>query len=117
MRLRRTITWRTRVDATAECRKAHPHAFCGKNVELAKIPDAQRYGLALGSSWCKLHGEEFCNLILSGATTRSDIPLVERQKRDALKQGLTMQSAFAERRAERETRYAELYKMREGARR
>ncbi|WP_136709317.1 hypothetical protein [Agromyces sp. H66] len=97
--------------------KSSPPSFLWHNVELQKIPDAQRYGLALGSSWCQRHGEEFCNLILSGASRRTDIPIEARQKRESLKHGLNMDSAFAERRVEREARFAELREMRKAAQR
>lgn len=43
------------------------------NVEIDKIPGDDRFGQVLGSTWCRTHGERFCNAILDGETRRIGI--------------------------------------------
>ncbi|WP_314147068.1 hypothetical protein [uncultured Leifsonia sp.] len=83
--------------------------------EIDKIPDGQKYGLELGSTWCAHHGEEFCNLILSGATDRYDIPSSARAAREALSHGTELQAAAEERRSDRTRRFEELAEFRKAA--
>ncbi|RNE62188.1 hypothetical protein [Cryobacterium tepidiphilum] len=96
--------------------KEAPPALLWNPIRLDKIPDAQKFGLSLESNWCDLHGELFCNQILSGATRRTDIPLEARNARDSLTEGTDFQAAVAERRVEREQRFTELVGLRERAR-
>lgn len=40
---------------------------------LENIPDDEQFGQSLRSGWCEIHGEEFCNAILSGETKRAGV--------------------------------------------
>lgn len=42
--------------------------------EVETLPDAQSDCMVLTSSWCKNHGDEFCQAILDGEKGRDDVP-------------------------------------------
>lgn len=46
-----------------------------KDVEIERLPDddPDARGRMLGSAWCAVHGQEYCNLVLSGETTRPEV--------------------------------------------
>jgi class 3 adenylate cyclase len=46
-----------------------------KEGEIEKLPEDEpdRFGRTLTSQWCTTHGEEFCNAILDGKTTRPEL--------------------------------------------
>lgn len=46
-----------------------------KDFEIDKLPvdDPERQGRRLVSSWCAVHGEEYCNAILDGKKNRPDV--------------------------------------------
>lgn len=69
--------------------------------EIDKIPDDERFGQLLKSSWCKHHGEEFINAILNGDKTRTDIPVAERSARNLLGSGSKELMEATKKRAER----------------
>jgi class 3 adenylate cyclase len=52
-----------------------------ENIEIDKIPTDEKYGQILASTWCAIHGEEFCNAVLSGASDRSDVNQAARAAR------------------------------------
>ena len=54
---------------------------------LDKIPDGERHGQALKSEWCAIHGEEFCNQVLAGQTSRDDVGVAARSQRNLLASG------------------------------
>jgi class 3 adenylate cyclase len=54
------------------------------NIELEKIPTSEKFGQSLGTTWCDVHGDEFCSAILAGETRREGIPQDERSKRTNL---------------------------------
>ncbi len=58
---------------------------------LEKIPDEERFGQALRSGWCTYHGEDFCNAVLRGETSRADVPLGVRDKRTAMALGSSVE--------------------------
>jgi hypothetical protein len=86
-----------------------------KPAEIDKIPDEQKYGLTLGSAWCVRHGEDFCNKILDGATTRYDIPSDARTSRDQLSRGTERKAASEARRLDFAKRADELHYFRKSA--
>ena len=46
-----------------------------KDFEIDKlsVDDPERQGRRLVSSWCAVHGEEYCNAILDGKKNRHDV--------------------------------------------
>lgn len=55
-----------------------------RNMAIEKLPegDKEASGMILASSWCSLHGEEYCQAILKGEKKRKDVEL--RKMKDAI---------------------------------
>jgi hypothetical protein len=71
--------------------------------ELDKIPDDEKYGQALKTKWCPVHGDEFCNAVLSGDIQREDVPESERSRRNLLAAGdIVLSKAQQDRKRERD---------------
>lgn len=51
----------------------HPPSSLWTEIELEKIPNEERFGQKLSSIWCETHGNEYCQAILDGKTSRSDL--------------------------------------------
>lgn len=51
-----------------------PSVGIWKDFEIEKLPadDPERHGRRLVSSWCAVHGEEYCNAILDGTKNRAE---------------------------------------------
>lgn len=69
-----------------------PSASIWKHMEIEKLPedDSERQGRLLLSSWCDIHGEEYCNAILDGRTNRAEdgklrVDMGHRQWKNALR--------------------------------
>lgn len=65
---------------------------------LDKIPDDDRYGQALRSGWCSIHGEEFCTAILAGETKRSGVTESALHSRNLLASGSVEKNEAGKRR-------------------
>ncbi|NWL10376.1 hypothetical protein DM793_03540 [Paenarthrobacter nitroguajacolicus] len=73
---------------------------------LEKIPDDEQFGQSLKSSWCEIHGEEFCNAILAGETKRAGVTEKALHGRNLLASGSieTNEASKRRRRAREELR-------------
>ncbi|WP_161494112.1 adenylate/guanylate cyclase domain-containing protein [Microcella alkaliphila] len=71
-----------------------------KSIELEKIPDGQRHGTYVGSTWCSTHGQDFCTEIMAGKTARGGIPHREMSKRNLLDEGTVLLKDASRQRAE-----------------
>lgn len=60
---------------TCGCPNGEPSHSIWADVEITQLPedDQDRYGRKLTSMWCLEHGADFCEAILSGERTRSDV--------------------------------------------
>ncbi|MGO4587993.1 hypothetical protein [Paenarthrobacter sp. 2TAF44] len=65
---------------------------------LEKIPDDEQFGQALKSSWCKIHGEDFCNAVLAGETGRAGVGENALHGRNLLASGSVERTAASKRR-------------------
>ena len=75
-------------------------------VELEKIPDGQRHGNYVSSTWCSRHGQDFCAEIMTGKTTRGGIPQSEMSKRNLLDEGsVLLKEAYRQRAEEKLASY------------
>lgn len=54
-------------------------SFLWKSITLDKIPDDEKYGMSVSPYWCQIHGQEFCNSVLSGETHRDNISVDARR--------------------------------------
>lgn len=56
------------------CREGGP-APLWENVEIEKIPesDYDRQGRKLRSTWCEVHGNDYCNAVMDGKKNREDV--------------------------------------------
>jgi len=78
-------------------------------IILDKIPDGQKFGQSLATYWCSLHGEEFCNAVLDGKTTRDSVSVQQRSARLSSSIGTAeLFEASKARRSERDLLKAEL---------
>ena len=75
-----------------------------ERVELAKIPDDERFGQSLGAGWCDRHGEDFLNAILAGEKRRTEVHQRQRSERNLLASGSTELIAALKSRGEQRTR-------------
>jgi class 3 adenylate cyclase len=93
------------------CGCATPTALWN-TVVLEKIPDDEQHGHALKSAWCSIHGEEYCEAVLSGKTRRDDITVSQREELNRSAEGTSeTHNAVVGRAKERErvrTVFAEL---------
>ena len=66
------------------CGSSGPSDSLWKDGEIKNLPDddPDRLGRVLTSSWCVIHGEEFCNAILSGKTSRTGVGAAIRHLRN-----------------------------------
>lgn len=76
-----------------------PTSLLWEDYLLEKIPDDEKWGKALKSTWCAVHGEEFCNSILGGEKRRDDVDDDLRHKRNQLSYGTVEKSEAYKRRA------------------
>jgi class 3 adenylate cyclase len=65
---------------------------------LDKIPDDERFGQALKSGWCTIHGEEFCTAILAGETKRAGLLEKALHSRNLLASGSVEKNEASKRR-------------------
>ena len=65
---------------------------------LENIPDDERFGQALKSGWCAIHGEEFCNAILVGETKRAGVTEKALHSRNLLASGSVERNEATKRR-------------------
>ena len=63
------------------------------------IPDDEKWGKALATKWCAIHGEKFCNAILDGKKRRDDVDENLRRMRNLLSYG-TLEKNDAHKRRE-----------------
>lgn len=77
-----------------------------KSIDLEKIPDGQRHGNYVESTWCRKHGQEFCAEIMDGKTARGAIPQSEMSKRNLLDEGsVLLKEAYRQRAEEKRASY------------
>ncbi len=67
---------------TCGCNRA-PTDSLWKEAQITKLPDDEpdRFGRKLTVPWCTKHGEDFCNAILDGETTRPELSEALRKAR------------------------------------
>jgi class 3 adenylate cyclase len=60
---------------TCGCPNGQPADTLWEDIEITRLPegDEDRYGRKLTSTWCDVHGQEFCNAILQGKTSRPTV--------------------------------------------
>jgi class 3 adenylate cyclase len=90
---------------TCGCPDGQPRDTLWGDAEITRLPDGDedRYGRKLLSTWCDVHGPEFCNAILSGKSSR---PGVGGASRDALMKKLTDSVIQQKRRQAKQLRVA-----------
>ncbi|APZ33892.1 hypothetical protein BOH66_06210 [Microbacterium aurum] len=71
-----------------------------ENVTIEHVPDDAQEGRVLRSVWCSYCGDEFCDAVLAGKTTRHDATAVSENARTS-----ALRSGLAKVRAKRRKRY------------
>lgn len=91
---------------TFSCSCGDPSSGIWQDFEIEKLPegDAERLGRRLLSSWCTVHGEEYCNAILDGKKHRTEV----NNLRAAMLQGQMANAIRLKARREREDRRSRL---------
>jgi class 3 adenylate cyclase len=73
-------------------------------VVIDKIPDEERFGQSLESYWCKVHGEVYCQAVLSGESGRDDILVEARETKNRSAEGTVLAHAAVMARAKERER-------------